>query len=648
MWFGTTGTCAILLLACRGPGFRSSHLQCNVEYEQCPAVPSHPNLAYFWRFDDDDPDLTSSKRTSFLSSECRIGGRGKSLELTGDNSAYSDKLPRSVVGDVTLAAWLSLPSGWLPRGKDVSETTLQALEVISLNRDGCNDVGLEVRQEGKHAPALVLWQEVDGVGGCDAEWYSIPLPSAFGHWGQGSWYHVAASSGEEPTLYLDGRARTPEQTSLSSLIQRTDHSVEFGRLEVVGAMGEANAESTENVESTESLGSPTFTRWIDDVAVFDSTNVDIQNFSLGAHSVSARRPGEQSPNLSDDPRWITWGVRGSSVRWSEDCDGDSSSVACGFHVSIDKEDNGTAGLSYVLPSEPKRTISNLGSFRVRADIPAGKDFDFALVGEHGVNRCSWLVTGQEGIRDYEFSVADAGSCDCPEVTEDRYCSCNFDVVALSINPRWDWGSSDNPLDVSVCEVELTDPDPSVGTTDSLGRVGPQGWCWRPVTYDSRAAAVVKTAGTIEAEISGPDDSVARIAADFLEPSSGFLDVSLCTSVTIDVLVPTDRNLQFILEDANGTQIGRALDEPSTSQCDNIQPPEGEQGSSEFPSRHECYTLKLPSPDVGTFRADLVRYLGVEKAENENLDTLTEVVIQGVGFDTIGCDGRTPLELPSMK
>ncbi len=604
---------SLLLAGCRGP-----EVAVPVEFElECPLPPDAENLAAFWRFDDGSTGEASSKDTKTdlrldgprgMLVEDRLGGRGHGALFLGGDAAAGRSVPASldVASDLTLAAWVSLPEDWLA-APEVCADQERALEVVSVSDEGAGQARLEILNVVGMAPLLRV--SVDAASG--AREGCAELPSEFGHWGRGRWYHVAGTTGVSPVLYVGGEPAPSVQCPVPGRTYTTS-PVSSGQLVAPEGCG--------------------FGRLLDDIALFQPplSPAQLPGFLVRSSAV----PG------TDGRWWSAQGVEGSVAEWR--CGVAYSRDEGGLQVYFDNKPWSAPRLVVELKPAP---VQAFRSAVLRANIPAGEPFQLELEGRERNHYCAWPVVGK-GDTEYVFSAEDVGWCECP-----GECPCDFTVTRASIESRWDTSSR---YPVSVFDIDLDfqpgleSPAPSEPRPRTLDALD---WCWRPVAYDPTARARLgpsEVANTFAAHLGAPVSSEAVgtldgakqttsfLGADFVGMGA-FLDIEGCERVRLETTVESQDNYAFRLVDAYGVVAVFNQNAQPEALIDL-----NEAVSWSPPQVRELGKL---DPAAARFTPTMVRFVGIQKPWEEQWSEST-VRVRSIAFET--ADGQTCAELTDAK
>jgi len=604
---------SVLLAGCRGP-----EVAVPTQYRlECPTPPAPEDLVAFFRFDDGS---TGQSRSRDLRGELvldgpegmlvedRLGGTGHGALFLGGEFATGQSVPEplDVLSDLMLAAWVSLPEDWLaaPAGCEDQE---RALEVLSVASEGSGQARLEILHVVGAAPLLRASFDTEaGERQSCAE-----LPSEFGHWGRGRWYHVAATTTASPRLYVDGELMPQVQCPLPERTYASD-PVSIGQLVAPEGCG--------------------FGRLVDDVALFQPP--------LTARQLPGFLQQSQAVFGPDGRRWSVQGVEGSVAEW--ECGDAYSPMQGGVQAYFDNRPWSAPRLLVDLEEAP---IQAFRSAVLRANIPAGEPFQLELEGRERNHYCVWPAIGR-GDDEYEFFAEDVGWCECP-----GQCPCDFTVGRAAIESRWDTSSR---YLVSVSDLDVDFQSGSGSGPESPREAPPRSldvldWCWRPVTYDPTARARLgpsEWGNTFEAHLGAyPSDEVVGtldgtgqttsfLGADFVGMGA-FLNLEDCDQARVQATVEPNGGYAFRLVDAYGVLgIFNQTEQPEVVIDLNavmswIPPQVRELG-------------ELDSSAV-EFTYSMVRFVGIGKPYNAQWSEST-VRVKSIEFEPPGCAELTDAKL----
>ncbi len=611
---------ALLATALMIAGCRGADLAVPAEHRlECPTQPDPENLVAFWRFDDGSTGEEGSRNVQGemlligpkgMLVEDRLGGKGHGALFQGEDSAAGRIVPGTldVSSDLTLAAWVSLPEDWLAAPAECEEQA-RALEVVSVFAEAHGQVRLEILHTVGAVPLLRISREV----GSDSRERCAVLPSEFGHWGRGRWYHVAGTTGTSSTLHVDGESmaevRCPELEAAYA-----SRPVSVGQLVAPGGCG--------------------FGRLFDDVAVFQPplATSELPQFLRASHAV-----------LRPDGRWWSvQGVEGSVAEWQ--CGDAYSPEDGGLQVYFDNKSWSAPRLLVEVEPAP---IEGFRRAVVRADIPAGEPFELELEGQDRNHYCVWPAVGR-GDDDYEFFAEDVGWCECP-----GQCPCDFTVRRAAIESRWDTSSR---YKVSVAAIDLDFQPPSESGSTTSVEPPPRSldvfdWCWRPVAYDPTSRARLGSSdaeNTFQAHLGAyPSEQVLGtleaerglttfLAADFVGMGA-FLNIEGCDRVRLQTTVEPAGRYSLRLVDAYGIvrelkTEGEPLVEIDLTTGETWSPP-------------QVRELGELDASAAEFTPSMVRFVGVQKRWEDEWPATT-VQVESIVFETV--DGQNCAELTDAK
>ena len=607
---------SLLMAGCRGP-----EVAVPVEYTlDCPRPPDAQNLVAFWRFDDGSTGGDWSKDLQGKMSlfgpkgmlvEDRLGGNGHGALFVGEDAAMGSSVPGTldVSGDLTLAAWVSLPEDWLaaPEGCEDQE---RALEIVSVVSEEHGQTRLEILHVVGAAPLLRV--SVDTEAG-ERE-TCAELPSQFGHWGRGRWYHVAGTTGTSPTLYVDGEPVAQVRCPVAERAYAS-HPVSIGQLVASDGCD--------------------FGRLLDDVALFQPplTAGQFPGFLLRSRAVFG----------PDGRWWSVQGVEGSVAEWQ--CGAAYSPDEGGLQAYFDNKPWSAPRLLVDVDPAP---IQAFRGAVLRANVPVGEPFELELEGEERNHYCVWPALGR-GDDEYEFLAEDVGWCECP-----GQCPCDFMVGRASIESRWDTSSR---YRVSAFDIDFDFQSASGSGQASLAKTPPRSldildWCWRPVAYEPTAHARLgpsSARNTFEAHLGAyPSDEVlgtlegasqltAFLGADFVGMGA-FLNIEECNRVHVEADVePSGVRYSLRLVDAYGV----------VSEVKTEGEPEVEidlKGAQTWSPPQVRELGKLDASQV-EFTPTMVRFVGIQKPWDDEWPEST-VRIRDIEFMT--SDGQSCAELTDAR
>ena len=607
---------AFVAAGCRGP-------EVGIPVEEgleCPTPPNAENLIAFWRFDDGSTGGDASQNSQgemFLVGprgvgmlvEDRLGGKGHGALFLAGDSASGRGVPGTldVTRDLMLAAWVSLPEDWLA-APEQCEGQERALEVVSVDAEGVGQARLEILHVVGAAPLL----RASIATGAGERQSCAALPSEFGHWGRGRWYHVAGTIGTSPALYVGGELAAEVQCPVP---QRTYASNPISVGQLVAAEG------------------CDFGRLFDDVAVFQPPPTPGQLSDFLRRSSALVRP--------DGRWWSVQGVEGSVAEWA--CGDAYSPEEGGLQVYFDNKPWSAPRLLVEVDQAP------IGAFRravLRADIPTGEPFELELEGRERNHYCVWPTVGR-GDDVYEFAAEDVGWCECP-----GQCPCDFTVARASIESRWDTSSR---YELSVSDLDLDfqsgfgPVSPIAAPSRSLDVLD---WCWRPVAYDPTAVARLGSSdmgNSFEAhlgaypsnEVLGTLEGDAQLttflAADFVGMGA-FLNIEQCDRVRVQATVePSGGRYSVRFVDAYGVVLELKTEGESEIAFDLTW-----EATWSPPQARELGELDA-SPMK--FTPTMVRFVGLQKRWEDPWPAST-VRVKSIVFVT--ADGQSCAELTDAK
>lgn len=599
---------SLLLASCRGPDVgvpMTSRLE-------CPTPPAAENLVAMWRFDDGsigedtsrsllgEPSLTGP---SGMLVEDRLGGMGHGALFLGGDFAAGRSVPEGLDlrSDLMLAAWVSLPEDWLAAPEACNDDEERALEVLSVAADEG-----EARLEILHAVGAAPLLRVSHGTGSGERQVCAELPSDFGHWGRGRWYHVAATTGTS-TLYLDGKPRM---------------NVECPEPERAYANSPVSAGQLVAADDCD------FGRLLDDVAIFQPPldDAELPSFLRRSHAVLG----------SDGRWWSVQGVEGGVAEWQ--CGDAYVPEEGGVQAYFDNKSWSAPRLLADLDPAP---IQAFRGAVLRANIPVGEPFEFELEGQERNHYCVWSAVGR-GDAEYEFSPEDVGWCDCPEA-----CPCDFTVGRASTESRWDT-SSRYRVSVSDIAVDFSGSVSAPSREVSSRSLDVLDWCWRPVAYEPTAHARLGTSDArhdLEAHLGAyPSDEVlgilegekertAFLGADFVGMGA-FLNIEACDRVRAEVTVePSGGRYSLRLVDAYGVVRELKTEGQPTIELDL------EAGVTWSPP--EVRELGALDASPLEFSPAMVRFVGIQKRWEDEWPETT-VRVKSIAFET--SDGQSCAEL----
>lgn len=216
-------------------------------------------------------------------------------------------------------------------------------------------------------------------------------------------------------------------------------------------------------------------------------------------------------------------------------------------------------------------------------------------------------------------------CDCDE------CDCRFGVDSVFIGTRWD---EDAPATIAVCRLDLNQKtDGELLSEEPLpygGARGPGNWCWRGISYDQQARAVVQSTTTlsqVEATLKGEDNTSARLVADF--GTDGYaLDLTGCDSIKVVATFNPSRKFTFVIATEGGATMEwdlpeRASDTSVVNEYDLSIKPSNDPGSLNYTTLNG--SARFP------FELNAIRYLGIQKKYDANFEAEEDVTVSSVVF-----------------
>jgi len=504
---------------------------CNAMVAMDGGYPS--SLVTHWTFDGDggswlESDLgehtltlsPGAQDTDTRYSKTRINGKGNSLYLhgsqfaqyTGSNTdplfAGSQPAKESPTETgFTVSAYVSMES---LESDDAGTQTTHVMPIVStMTGDSCgyqldlrwNDGDANAKlafSYGFHAPS-------DAGESCQINKleYTITLSafSALGGWGMGRWHHVAGAYVKTPgddtatlKLYWDGTRVANDGVQHSEAappIYYTDYKLYVG----------TNGDNTQK-----------FKGYIDEIAIFNQPLSDGELAQFLTQSSS--RPGPNQCRWTTTEYWDKYAPDASTASWESDSNPETS------HVVVDDNNFGAGGLNALIaPAKDLRLHS-----KMYLDATLQKDRAFAIQINNGANFCQWLILGVGGRHTYPIDLRRPGAC--------YTTGCEFKpdkIDLISINTEWIVSSlanptpdnparSTGPVEIAVHSVSFeASTNPAIDWSNYGGAIGPNGWCWRPSSYDLVSGTEwvsSPSVGSVSANLMGLPQSSTRLAADF--------------------------------------------------------------------------------------------------------------------------------------
>ncbi len=555
-----------------------------------------------------------------LSANTRIDGKGRSLELSGHQ--YARYEPQSKedplqAQDVTLSAWIALPSLGIPAG--------EVWPILStlVSEDACSGYELALRRGPELAsPELGFWYRVPTEDGCATQ--SLVLPLQLPSWalGVGRWHHVAASF-----------ARAGESEGLVTLYWDTEPLAANGtRLDGVLTLGEPILYVGTNGQNAQLPEAARFTGWLDELAFFPEAlrSSQIRDFALR----NTTRPGPAGCRWRALETWDEVATKPSVATW----DPEQSSVDS-LVIRFDDRDWGQGVLEALLfPAKDLRLYERVV---LDATIPADKAFQFTL--GSGDASCTWVKQG-EGRGRYTLDLTRptnclSSRCEAPLGPVDR--------ARLATEWAIPWNHRDErsqgEQSFGLTSLGFTpNQAPAAALPSYGGALGPRGWCWRLQAYEPESSAWWTPAeppsfDAISVVLSGAANSGPRVVADFGEE---LLDLSGCVKVEIaaEFEASADVPYSFVVQDSAGSWRSWDLSRPRAEnlyEVPNLDSPDHSSGIDD-PNR---------TPNFDQFPELLaltrVRLLGIQKPWQFDGDR--RVVVTDVTF--FDAEGNPGCERP---
>lgn len=499
---------------------------------------------------------------------------GRAGRFTNESYAYfAGSLLRS--RNFTIAAWASLTELALTE----STESTRIMPLISDVSEDCQSGGrLELHATNDQSSvqiALGVPIGSDGSGQCSFEYTCALLGSSsyaggyFTPWSTGNWYHVAATVQRPgtPVLYLDGAQANliPCDPIASTPVQSHDASRFY--------LGSSKALADSGV--------PTHPLLIDEVVVSGSAldSSRIKQLSLYPRTV----PG------ASGFRWGAWGGQGSFA---------TLSTLFSLPVfSVTDAEFGTAGgfallaepidLSATEPGIKTQDLSNYDELVLVADMPENRPLQLSLVAAHGQRQCVWQLFSKPQTASSPRTYSDNFIIDLRRPSWCVSPSCDFDLTAvesMAIGSDWKDAVEKHTYSVRALAFRQRSAETETPRTKSIGgKLGPNGWCWRAVSYDPRwdvapvqlsdgAVTFPEPKATLFLSDYKLDAGVPELAADPpLSGQTGPRDLSTCVSLKLDLSFGekgTSSNIepgnaQFAMKDDRGYTCWFDLDTSST-------------------------------------------------------------------------------------
>jgi hypothetical protein len=483
---------------------------------------------------------------------------------------------------ITYSLWLSPHERWLNADADPDAGTgsnTGALKMVLLSTRWEQD---ETRCGG-HELSLIRHMEPDDRGvqlsfgyyESHCEWTAHPVLLALdGHltpdaWGK--WHHVAATYDRgHVTLYWNNDRKIQHQVAqLTSPAQ--DGSASPAQL-CLGADCVTHPKPDSSTPlcvgagcaSTAQRQAPDWTTikyigLIDEVAIFDRALDEPQINSLWVAS--------QTPITVGSVQWIARsGPRSSS----------SLSIAPGGGVLleiVDGESSAGGAIALLDAKAGATSLSKVNLAKLSANLPPGEyPLGLNVTANQGREFCAWYIEGTGGNEYYlgrlppytiESRMTDAGGY--PSYLADRRlrytskwcrcddCECSSRVEEANIYSPWLEIQSQT---CTLCDLQVSDTEDDRDSTanngtdwsSSRGEWGPQGLCWRPISYNQNSFAQFTEKPSqdgVSARLAGDPKSGALLVADFGVRSSTpeatgsvageqeLLDLGNCSTVCLE-------------------------------------------------------------------------------------------------------------------
>ena len=383
--------------------------------------------------------------------------------------------------DFTLNAWVALPE-WI-----VVQTAERHLQLTpearfsvlsSLSKDCTNGFRLELVRCSTDRPnsVQIAFAQPTGAldnGACKLKWSYATFASQswaggyFSPFKHGDFRQLTVSceQGKQPTIYVDGALAT-DTTDTACAPGEAASSVNDDSFFYIGS----------HAGLTQSPTSPTGSFEIDEVTLYErALTADEVRFSY-ANPSTALGPGGLN--------WGAWATQGGSATVE-------STTRQKVTVSLDDQAFSSAGLYALLGPQTnpgvfavdeQSDLSNFDEVVLWVDLPVDTPFQFALSADHGRQQCTWQLRASTAPY-YVINLKQPSWCIDPR--------CGFDltkVERLSVGSDWS-AKSVNYSRFSISALAfrkrlLSAQDQSTGSLTRLGGLpGPNGWCWRAVSYD---------------------------------------------------------------------------------------------------------------------------------------------------------------------
>lgn len=503
------------------------------------------SLVARWQFEDPKPEvgaastwLDDAKIRALASStngteaahpstvSLRPSPAGHSLELAGDQYAVFNGSSTDAIfsSSFTVGASVSLDR----RELDVlaSQYQIQSptpiVPVISTLDTGCGGYQLGFRRSQAGLELVFAYRSL-ASDQCTEQLFTHALERAVWKGEFGGFHYIAASvnkltaTGEtRVVLFWDGvTAATPlgDARSAPGTISYQDYDLYLGA----------------NRASPSAQKQPPFVGLVDDVSVF-----------VPPLNENELRDYVQSSFTAEGPSGCRWGF-GSAYADANapaliDIADDSSSQALRFSVESGSEGIGWAMAQLAWLGAGRNMIPYDKAY-LKASIPEGQKFSFAISSGHAGSACNWHRIGKGGVAEYEFDLAHPNVCTSPNCVFDIR-----DVMWASVQSAWEpRGTATKKAAFEIDALEFgVASTPTIDPLTYGGAFGPNGWCWRPIAYEAGGYCDWNgspSARSVAAILGGSASTSTRLAADF---ESRPLDLSGCRYVELDLLLEVQR------------------------------------------------------------------------------------------------------------